>query len=86
MPDRDARRAILEHTAAAVAAAFPGAAVLLESDVLDRAAELSAGLDGRQLRKAVAAACAFRPEAQGNPDRVTAADLLAVIAESGDRS
>ncbi len=86
LPDRDARRAILEHTAAAVAAAFPGAAGLLDPHVLGRAADLAAGLDGRQLRKAVAAACAIRPEARGNPDQVTGPDLLAVIAEMGDRS
>jgi pachytene checkpoint protein 2 len=86
MPDRDARRAILEHTAAAVTAAFPGAAGLLEPHILDRAADLADGLDGRQLRKAVAAACAVRPDATGNPDQVTGPDLLAVIAEMGDRS
>jgi SpoVK/Ycf46/Vps4 family AAA+-type ATPase len=85
LPDRDARRAILENTAAAVAAAFPGAAGLLDPHLLGRAADLAAGLDGRQLRKAVAAACAIRPEARGNPDQVTGADLLAVIAEMGDR-
>lgn len=86
LPDRDARRAILEHTAAAVAAAFPGAASLLERDLLDRAAESSVGLDGRQLRKAVAAACAVRAEAQGDPGRVSSADLLTVLDEMGSRS
>lgn len=86
LPDRAARRAILEHTAAAVAAAFPDAAGLLEPDVLDRAAELAAGLDGRQLRKAVAAACAVRPEVQGDPARVSGEDLLAALGELGGRS
>ncbi len=81
LPDRDARRAILEHTAAAVAAAFPGARSLLEPEVLDSAADLAAGSDARQLRKGVAAACSVRPEGLGNPDLVTASDLLAAIAE-----
>ncbi|MBN1171295.1 MAG: ATP-binding protein [Micromonosporaceae bacterium] len=82
-PDRDARRAILEHTAAAVAAAFPGADALLNPDILDQAADRSAGLDGRQLRKAVAAACAVRSGAKGDPDQVTGADLAAAVSEMG---
>ncbi|MEV0283501.1 ATP-binding protein [Kribbella sp. NPDC050820] len=81
LPDRDARRAILEHTAAALAAAFPGGAELLEPRVLDRAADLADGLDGRQLRKVVAAACALRPKSKGDPDQVTGADLIAAITE-----
>lgn len=86
LPDRDARRAILEHTVAAVAAAFPGGRALLDPALLNRAADLADGLDGRQLRKAIAAACALRPEAHGDPDQVSAADLLAALAERGDRS
>lgn len=86
LPDRAARRAILEHTAAAVAVAFPGAGTLLDAGILDRAADMADGLDGRQLRKAVAAACANHAEAQGNPDRVTGTDLLTVITEMGSRS
>jgi SpoVK/Ycf46/Vps4 family AAA+-type ATPase len=86
LPDRDGRRAIVEHTVAAVAAAFPGGQVLLDPAFLDQVADLAEGMDGRQLRKAVAAACAIRPEGQGDPDRVTGDDLLAVIAEWGGRS
>jgi pachytene checkpoint protein 2 len=86
LPDLAARRAILEHAVAAVAAAFPGARSLLEPEVLDRAAALAAGVDGRQLRKAVAAACAVRVEAQGDPDRVSGEDLLTVLGELGGRS
>jgi pachytene checkpoint protein 2 len=86
LPDREARHAILEHTAAAVAAAFPGAQSLLQPLVLDRAADLSDGLDGRRLRKAIAAACAIRPESRGNPDQVTAEDLFTAIAAMGVQS
>jgi SpoVK/Ycf46/Vps4 family AAA+-type ATPase len=86
LPDRAARRQILEHAAAAVVAAFPGAATMLDPIVLDTAAEAAVGLDGRRLRKAVAAACAYRADAQGDPDRVTGEDLLAVLHELGDHS
>lgn len=71
-PDCQGRCRILEHTIAAVGAAFPGALRLLEPEVLHRAAEVSDGLDGRRLRKAVAAACANE---HGDPEQVTAADL-----------
>jgi SpoVK/Ycf46/Vps4 family AAA+-type ATPase len=86
LPDLAARRAILEHAISAVAAAFPGAQNLLKPEVLDHAAELAAGVDGRRLRKAVAAACAVRAEAQGDPDRVSGEDLLTVLGELGGRS
>jgi hypothetical protein len=58
----------------------------LEPDVVDQGAELAEGLDGRQLRKAVAAACAIRAEAQGNPARVSGEDLLTALRELGGRS
>src|SRR5262249_16029313 len=76
LPDREPRQAILEKTIAAVAVTFPGARRLLEPAVLDSAAEAADGLDGRRVRKAVAAACAIRPDAQGNPDRVSSDDLI----------
>lgn len=79
MPDSDGRRIILERTIAAVAAAFPGAERLLAPDVLDQAAAAADGLDGRKLRKAVAAACAHRGDGHGDPDKVTPEDLLAVL-------
>jgi pachytene checkpoint protein 2 len=81
LPDRDARRQILEHTAAAVAEAFPGAKSLLERAALDEAADRSEGLDGRRLRKAIALACAERREAHGDPDDVQASDLLTVLGK-----
>jgi pachytene checkpoint protein 2 len=83
LPDLAARRAILEQTAAAVAAAFPGAKRILDPAGLDAAAGAAEGLDGRRIRKAVAAACAVSPEAQGDPARVSAADLLAALAQMG---
>jgi SpoVK/Ycf46/Vps4 family AAA+-type ATPase len=79
LPDQAGRRAILEHTISALAAGFPGAGALLQPDVLDQAARVADGLDGRKLRKAVAAACAMEPESQGDPDKVRPADLLAAL-------
>jgi SpoVK/Ycf46/Vps4 family AAA+-type ATPase len=85
LPNTEARRAILEKTVAAVAAAFPGAGRLLDPAVLDAAAEAAAGLDGRRLRKAVAGACAVSPESRGDPDQVTGDDLLAAVAQIGSQ-
>ena len=80
LPDQAARRRILEDTARAVAGAFPGARYLLDSEVLEEAARVSDGLDCRRLRKAVASACGRRPDAVGDPNKVTGADLLAELA------
>jgi pachytene checkpoint protein 2 len=85
LPDLAARRVILERAAAAVAAAFPGAERLLDPAVLDLAARVADGLDGRRLRKAVAAACAVSPAAQGDPDQVAADDLLTALRQAGGR-
>jgi SpoVK/Ycf46/Vps4 family AAA+-type ATPase len=79
LPDQRARLAILEDTCAAVAEVYPGARTLTDQTVLSEAAAASEGLDGRRLRKAVVAACAWRPEAEGDPNRVLASDLLAVL-------
>ncbi|WP_406345329.1 AAA family ATPase [Streptomyces sp. NBC_00648] len=79
LPDHAARRWILEHTVTAIARAFPGAQALTAAEALDAAAERGEGLDGRRLRKAVAAACAYRPETKGDPNGVTVQDLLAAL-------
>lgn len=81
-PDIHARREILAQTFAALVDAFPGARELLEPSALKRAAQASEGLDGRRLRKTVAAACSVRAEAHADPDQVTLDDLLVAIAES----
>jgi SpoVK/Ycf46/Vps4 family AAA+-type ATPase len=85
LPGREARRAILEDTITAVAEKFPGARRLLDAAVLESAASASDGLDGRRLRKAVAAACAVSPDAHGDPDRVSPDDMLTALAQTGGR-
>lgn len=82
LPDALARDAILRDTIAAITGPFPGAQRLLEADGLTRAVASSDGLDGRRLRKAVAAACSVRPEAQADPNNVTVDDLVAAITEA----
>jgi SpoVK/Ycf46/Vps4 family AAA+-type ATPase len=81
LPDEDARHAILGATAQAVTAAFPTANGLTDPGLLAAAAAASDGLDARRLRKAVAEACAWRPEAQGDPGQVLGEDLLAVLRQ-----
>lgn len=82
LPDLAARRAILEKTCQALAAAFPGAQGLADGASLDAAAAAGDGLDGRQLKKAVAGACAVDPGALGDPDSVTPADLLVAVEQA----
>lgn len=86
LPDHEGRLSILEATVSAVVTAFPGAADLSRPDVLAEAAAISAGLDARRLRKAVAESCAWRSEAQGDPAQVMGADLLAVLNQSGNQT
>lgn len=81
LPDIDARRMVLERAIAAVAAAFPGAQRLLDPPALNAAARAAEGLDGRRLRKAVAAACAVSPEGRGDPGQVSADDLLTALTQ-----
>ena len=79
LPTLAARRSILESTVTALAAHFRGAAVLAEPLCLDAAALAAEGLDGRQIRKTVAAACAVESDAQGDPGRVTPSALLTAV-------
>jgi SpoVK/Ycf46/Vps4 family AAA+-type ATPase len=79
LPDEQGRRAILEHAASALAAAFPGAKCLMDEKVLQRAAAVSEGLDGRRLRKALAAACAARADGNADPNQVKGDDLTTVL-------
>ncbi len=81
LPNREGRRAILEHTISGVAGPFKGASRLMQPAALELAADASEGLDGRRLRKAVAAACAVSADAQADPNKVQVNDLLSVLKE-----
>jgi pachytene checkpoint protein 2 len=78
-PGAVARKAILSDTIAALAAKFPKVAGLDRPPTLKNAVAASAGMDGRQLRKAVAAACAMRDETATDPNLLTESDLIQAI-------
>jgi AAA+ superfamily predicted ATPase len=79
MPDTRGRAAIITDTVEALGEAYPGTRRLIGHESLDRAVAASDGMDGRRLRKAVAAAFAMRDETVADPNLVTLADLLAAI-------
>ena len=82
LPGEAARLAILEDTINALADAFPQAQRLLDPTILTAAVTASAGLDGRRLRKVVAAAAGRSPAATVDPGEITADDLLAAIHQA----
>lgn len=61
LPPAEARRAILEHAVAALDAAYPGAARVLDDPQFEDVVAESDGLDGRSLRKTVVSAAAMHP-------------------------
>lgn len=76
LPSSRVAREILADTVKALVRAYPSVAQVLDSPDFVRAAEACAGLDGRQIRKVVAAACTFDKRTALDPGRLTAADLL----------
>jgi AAA+ superfamily predicted ATPase len=85
LPDQAARRLILEQTLTVLVKKFPSAEDLTSAAALDQAAQVSEGVDGRRLRKAIAEACAFDPKAEGDPAKLTSASLLAVLGKGSHR-
>jgi len=82
LPAQEARQAILEDTLTALADAFPKTRRLLTPELLHRAARATEGLDGRQLRKAVAAAAGRSEGATVDPNEITAENVLASLADA----
>jgi pachytene checkpoint protein 2 len=80
LPDLGAREKILIDTIEAVAAKFPNMRRVIFDGSVRRAAEAAEGIDGRRLRKLVAAACGERADAGVDPNELTGADLLAAVA------
>lgn len=62
LPDAQARRSILEDTISAIDQHHKGAALVLQDRRFSEAVDAGDGLDGRTLRKAVAAAAAMNPK------------------------
>lgn len=79
LPDRQARKAILRDTLTTFAKHFPDADHLLDDTVLDAAVAASDGLDGRRLRKVLAAAAGRRAESPVDPGQLTVDDLIQAI-------
>ncbi len=82
LPTLQARKAILADTITALAEAYPGARRLLADDLLDRAAAVSEGLDGRRLRKVIAAAAGRNAVSTVDPGEITFDDLQAAIGDA----
>lgn len=75
LPGATARRKILESTLAAIGHEFPQVAKLASERGFDRVIAACADLDGRGIRKMVAAACAFDKRTALDPNRLTLEDL-----------
>jgi AAA+ superfamily predicted ATPase len=79
LPNAEACQAILTAGVNALAAAFPKVADVIGETEFDRAAKACVGLDGRQIKKAVVAACGLDKQTALNPERLTAADVLRAV-------
>ena len=82
LPTAAARKAILVDTLEAVAEAFPGTQHLLDDGLVTKAAEAADGLDGRSLRKAVAAAAGRDDASTRDPGKTTPEALIAAINDA----
>jgi AAA+ superfamily predicted ATPase len=78
-PGPEACRTILTDAVKALARAFPKVEGILADKAFDKAAAACIGLDGRQIRKAVLAACALHKNTALDPERLTAKDLLRAV-------
>jgi len=83
-PDLEGRKIILRDTLAAVSAIARLDGVL-RPDVIARVAAAAEGIDGRQLRKAVAAALARREATASDFSALTEDDLVAAVREVTER-
>jgi pachytene checkpoint protein 2 len=80
IPDLEGRKLILRDTLEALSA-VKRLDHLLRPDVIERVATAAEGIDGRQLRKAVAGALARRTETVDDFHRLTEEDLVATVRE-----
>ena len=78
-PNANAIRAILTSSVEQIAIKFPKVAKLVGTPDFEKAVEACKGLDGRQIRKAVASACSFDSKTALDPNLMTAHDLLHAV-------
>jgi SpoVK/Ycf46/Vps4 family AAA+-type ATPase len=76
LPGPDARTRILHSSVAALVESYPGAKRVLDDQEIEKVARLCDGLDGRQMRKLVAAACTFDKDTALDPGRLKMTDLI----------
>ena len=79
LPNAEACRTILTAGVTALAGAFPKVAGVLSDRAFEKAVAACVGLDGRQIRKAVLAACGLDKHTALEPERLTAKDLLRAV-------
>jgi SpoVK/Ycf46/Vps4 family AAA+-type ATPase len=79
MPTQEACRVILISALEAMGKAYPKVRKLLNDPALEEAVSLCIGLDGRRIRKLVAAACTFDKEVAIDPNRLSMSDLIHAI-------
>ena len=79
LPNAEACRMILTAGVKALAEAFPKVDGLLGDRAFEKAAAACVGLDGRQIRKVVLAACGLDKQTALDPERLTAQDLLRAV-------
>ncbi|MCC6192457.1 MAG: ATP-binding protein [Anaerolineales bacterium] len=79
LPTPEACYAILADTLRAMGQAFPKLDKLAKASTLNEAAQKCVGLDGRRIRKLVAAACTFDREVAIDPNRLTMAHIMRAI-------
>ena len=78
-PNAKACRTILTAGIKALAAAYPKVEGVLGDSAFEKAVTACVGLDGRQIRKAVLAACGLDKNTALNPERLTGKDLLRAV-------
>ena len=76
LPGPETARAILSDAVGALAQAYPAVSRVVDDQQFGRAVAACHGLDGRQIRKLVAAACGLDKQTALDPGRLTAADLV----------
>ena len=76
LPGPQACSRILRSSVEALAISYPGAGRVLQDPQFETAVQLCDGLDGRQIRKLVPAACAFEKNTALDPNRLSATDLV----------
>lgn len=82
VPNREGIEMILRDTLSALTDEWPPATTIVASPDFAQAVGLAQGLDGRQLRKAVIAACAFDTATALDPGKLTGAALVRSIQQA----